>query len=67
MKLVAKETKEDQEIYKRAVAAGCSPLWHDGIYGWAWHCTCPGNHHGCDSQCSAISLADLPSVPLEAT
>ncbi len=43
------------EIFMRAVESGCKPFWHDGMFGWAWHCSCIDNRHGYDQQCSAIS------------
>jgi len=47
------------EIQTNAIMAGCTPKWHDGIFGPAWHCTCKGNVHGCDQQCSMITLSSL--------
>lgn len=41
-------------IYRTAIANGCSPKWHDGIFGWAWHCMCEDLAHACDQQCSMI-------------
>jgi len=38
----------------KAVRDGCRPVWADGVFGWAWHCTCEDNRHGCDQQCSKI-------------
>ena len=26
------------EVFTMAVAAGCQPVWYDGICGPAWHC-----------------------------
>lgn len=46
----------NERIYALAVASGCSPIWHDGIFGWAWHCNCDDGLHGSDQQCSTISL-----------
>ena len=43
-------------IFQLAVANDCQPFWHNGIYGWAWHCGCIDNTHCCDQQCSTISL-----------
>jgi hypothetical protein len=40
---------------RKAVEDGCTPKWHDGIHGWAWHCKCPDNKHGMDQQCSVVS------------
>ena len=36
---------------------GCAPRWN-GYYG-DWCCTCKGNVHGCDSQCSALAGPSL--------
>lgn len=41
---------------------GCNPSWLDGIFGWAWHCTCPENTHGIDQQCSIISVTSARRV-----
>lgn len=46
-------------IFEAAYAAGCKPQWHDGIFGWAWHCSCEDNRHGCDQQCSMITFRSL--------
>ena len=45
------------KIFLEATLNGCSPVWHDGIFGWAWHCDCEDEAHFMDSQCSAISVA----------
>lgn len=45
---------EDQRTYEYAIKHGCNPEWVDGLFGFAWHCTCPDNRHGIDSQCSMI-------------
>lgn len=45
---------DHNEIYAKAKANGCSPLWHNGILGWAWHCQCGDHLHYGDSQCSVI-------------
>lgn len=42
------------EIHATATANGCKPRWYDGIFGWAWHCTCKDMTHACDQQCSMI-------------
>lgn len=39
---------------KKPKIKGCNPVWYDGIFGFAWHCSCEDNDHGCDSQCSDI-------------
>lgn len=52
------ENKNDR-IFEAAVAAGCKPIWGDGIFGWAWHCGCRGNLHGCDQQCSDLTLKSI--------
>lgn len=44
-------------IFEVATAAGCRPEWHNGMFGPGWHCGCPGNGHGCDTECSAILLS----------
>jgi len=46
-----------QQVYSDAVSNGCTPFWHDGIFGWAWHCGCPDLIHACDQQCSMIDSA----------
>ena len=46
--------KYSESIYKTAKKNGCKPFWHDGIFGWAWHCSCTDLSHACDSQCSMI-------------
>lgn len=51
------ESPSDQRAYKAAVAAGCAPTWEDGTLGWAWHCTCKGNPHGMDQQCTVLRRA----------
>lgn len=43
-------------IHTKAVKHGCAPRWFDGIFGWAWHCTCEAETHFCNQQCSAVSL-----------
>ncbi len=45
--------------FKIATLRGCKPMWCDGIFGFAWHCTCEDNTHGCDQQCSAITLKSV--------
>jgi hypothetical protein len=45
----------DDALRDVAVSAGCLPRWCDGIYGWAYHCTCKGNLHGASSQCSVLT------------
>jgi hypothetical protein len=49
------QTKDD-EAFEKAIAAGCTPRWYDGIIGWAWHCDCPGSgdEHCIDQQCSMV-------------
>lgn len=42
-------------VYESARIGGCTPLYADGMLGWAWHCTCEDNRHGCDQQCSVIT------------
>jgi hypothetical protein len=49
-------SKNQDEIYRRAVENGCKPFWHDGIFGPAWHCGCDDDKHCCDQQCSMITL-----------
>ena len=44
----------DKRIYDLAVKNGCNPIWYNGIFGWAYHCTC--GCHECDQQCSMITL-----------
>jgi hypothetical protein len=44
------------EIFLKATEAGCEPIWSDGLFGVRWHCGCINNRHGCDQQCSAITL-----------
>lgn len=39
---------------------GCVPSWN-GWYG-DWCCTCPGNIHGCDSQCSRIAPPNIQEM-----
>lgn len=43
----------------KARGLGCRPEWSDGIFGWAFHCGCKGNVHGCDQQCSDITEESL--------
>jgi hypothetical protein len=45
-----------ERAYRKAIDNKCSPRWHDGILGWAWHCGCPGNSddHFRDQQCSVV-------------
>lgn len=43
----------------RARMLGCRPIWRDGIFGWAWHCDCPGNTHGYNQQCSMLTDESL--------
>ncbi len=51
------------EIYRRAIEVGCTPLWWDGMCGWAWHCNCPEVDgyppHACDQQCSMLTMKSL--------
>lgn len=47
------------ELFDKAVAAGCQPFWWDGIFGPAWHCGCKDQKHFMDSQCSMITEASL--------
>ena len=44
------------EVFKMAVAAGCQPVWYDGICGPAWHCDCEDLAHAYDSQCSVVKF-----------
>jgi hypothetical protein len=47
-------------IRSKAVAQGCRPMWTRGIFGLGWYyCTCEDNRHGCDQQCSLITLGSL--------
>jgi len=48
--------KQHKQAHDKAVKAGCTPRWYDGILGWAWHCKCPGgdDSHFIDSQCSVV-------------
>ena len=59
VRLVGWQQARDESVYLTAKSIGCQPVWHDGIYGWAWHCGCEGNPHGIDQQCSVITLASL--------
>ena len=45
-----------QDAYNAAIAAGCKPVWYDGILGPAWHCDCDedGPTHYIDQQCSVV-------------
>lgn len=52
-------TSAQTALKERAERIGCKPTWADGIYGWAWHCSCIGNPHGCDAQCSTITDGSL--------
>lgn len=45
-----------KKVYKQAIKNGCTPFWHDGIFGWSWHCGCANLTHACDQQCSMIDL-----------
>jgi hypothetical protein len=47
------------ELFVKAIEAGCQPIWHDGIFGPAWHCGCDGLEHACDQQCSMITEASI--------
>jgi hypothetical protein len=56
---------KDRTIYSIAVINGCKPTWANGIFGWAYHCCCKNNTHGCDSQCSKISYESAKrSLPI---
>lgn len=48
-----------EQLYAAALSRGCLPIWYDGIFGPAWHCTCKDNRHGCDLQCSMITIDSL--------
>jgi len=50
-------SKADLEIKSIAESNGCQPFWHDGIFGWKYHCGCEDELHFCDQQSSAISRA----------
>ena len=47
------------ELFKKAVAAGCKPFWFNGIFGPAWHCGCEDEAHFCDQQRSMITEKSL--------
>lgn len=49
----------NERLFELAVAAGCTPVWFDGIFGWRWHCGCENETHFCDSQCSMITIDSL--------
>jgi hypothetical protein len=49
----------NRDLKERAERIGCKPAWADGIFGWSWHCSCTGNPHGCDQQCSTITDESL--------
>jgi hypothetical protein len=57
VELVAKQTPEDEVIFANAKEAGCSPIWRNGMLGWAWHCGCEDLKHAADQQCSVIAPA----------
>lgn len=51
---------DNDPLYQAAVSAGCRPFWHDGIFGFAWHCGChPEPVHAYDQQCSMITFKSL--------
>lgn len=48
---------DNDEVFVRAVASGCEPVWARSMFGsMAWHCSCESNRHGLDQQCSLITL-----------
>lgn len=49
-------TDADEIVAVEAETNGCKPFWHDGIFGWAYHCGCQDGTHYCDQQCSMISV-----------
>jgi hypothetical protein len=55
LKVVGRPTASDDEVRRLALEAGCSPIWRDGILGWAWHCGCPDLRHAMDQQCSVVT------------
>jgi hypothetical protein len=50
------QSEKDKAAFDKALAAGCTPRWYNGILGWAWHCSCPGDDdsHYIDQQCSVV-------------
>lgn len=44
------------EVFMKAVAAGCFPKWLNGILGFTWHCVCADYRHALDSQCTAVKF-----------
>jgi len=52
-------TNQSLRIHAIAIAVGCKPFWHDGIFGPAWHCGCDDDRHACDQQCSMITEESL--------
>lgn len=51
-----KNSELNRQIHALALASGCKAKWCNGIFGYAWHCMCPGDDHACDEQCSDITL-----------
>jgi len=51
-----KNLEINQQIVALARASGCKAKWCDCIFGYAWHCMCPGDDHACDEQCSDITM-----------
>ncbi len=50
-----------ERLRRTAESNGCRPRWYEpwGCYT----CTCDGNTHGCDSQCSVIDAAGANRQP----
>jgi uncharacterized protein (DUF433 family) len=46
--------ERDEMVRVMAIQNGCEPYWHNGIFGWAYHCGCDDGLHNCDQQCSMI-------------
>lgn len=65
--MTPRPSPEAAALALRARGLGCRPVWHDGILGWAFHCTCPGNPHGVDQQCSVITEESIARRALVTT
>lgn len=53
------DTDTHRKLFLKAIAVGCHPVWHDGMFGPAWHCGCGDGRHQCDQQCSMITFSSL--------
>lgn len=54
--MITEELDRNDKAFEKAVAAGCRPVWYDGMLGPRWHCGCDDLDHACDQQCSVVKF-----------